>query len=69
MAVIGYVCTTPAHRNGAVTSDHLTIHERAWAYCPHDSRADGHTWEATGGIEFTELQLRIRRASDRSPTA
>ena len=60
--MVGYVCAAATHfvANGQV--DHLTIHEREWAYCPGDVRMGEHEWKATGGSTLTELQS-IARAS------
>lgn len=60
-ARIGFVCTEPAHldQNGT-PSDHLTIHDRAWAYCPRDARAGGHEWKPTGGVPLTDIEMVVR---------
>ena len=59
---IGYVCTRTTHlvENGAV--DHLTIHDRQWAYCHGDVRESEHDWQPTGGTTLTELKSLARAA-------
>ena len=59
---IGFICTTSAHfeLNGAV--DHLTIHEREWAYCHGNVRDGGNEWKPTGGATLYELQSLARAA-------
>lgn len=60
-ASVGFVCVTPAHldKNGALV-DHLTIHEKDWAYCPSNVRTDGHDWKTTGGVSVGELEIMVR---------
>jgi hypothetical protein len=61
-AVIHFRCVAAKHQDAkAGTSDTLTIHEGKWAYCPYDIRADGHQWEATGGISVNEVRLLVER--------
>ena len=62
VALIGYVCTTASHfeENGSI--DHLTIHEREWAYCHGDVRTSGHEWRPTGGTTLTEIKMIARAA-------
>ena len=45
-SLIRYRCANPDHQRQATSSlaDTMTIHERSWAYCPHDVRLPGHTW-------------------------
>jgi hypothetical protein len=63
---IGYVCWARAHldRNGALV-DHLTIHDKEWAYCPMDVRKGGHDWKATGGVSLSELEMVVRAKRER----
>jgi hypothetical protein len=43
--LIRYRCTNPDHQRATKTlSDTMTIHERSWAFCPHDVRVVGHLW-------------------------
>jgi hypothetical protein len=60
-ASVGFICDSPEHldENGAL-SDHLTIHENQWAYCPRDVRANAHKWRATGGISLSDLEILVR---------
>ena len=56
-ALVHYRCANPKHQDGAGSnSDTLTIHEKQWAYCPHDIRAKGHEWVATGGLPLMEVR-------------
>jgi hypothetical protein len=66
-AQIGFVCMSSAHlsANGAL-ADHLTIHEKEWAYCPSDIRSNGHDWQATGGVTLGELQIVVRGWRERA---
>ncbi len=60
-ALIYYRCTNPKHQGpSGSASDNLTIHERRWAFCPHDSRATGHTWTETGGVDLARLRVLLR---------
>lgn len=60
-ARVAFICRAQAHldKNGALV-DHLTIHEKAWAYCPRNVRIDGHDWKPTGGVTMGELEIVIR---------
>lgn len=61
-ALIAYRCVNPKHQEPADSrSDQLTIHEKKWAYCPHDIRAKGHEWVDTGGVTLTEVRLLVDR--------
>jgi len=54
--LIHYRCTRPEHRSGEGVRDRLTIHERKWAFCPHDVRAGDHVWtEIPGGSDLATL--------------
>jgi hypothetical protein len=57
-ARVAFICTTSAHltKNGALV-DHLTIHEKKWAYCPSDVRKGEHEWKPTGGVTLGELEI------------
>ncbi|HEY3218734.1 MAG TPA: hypothetical protein VGK15_06580 [Candidatus Limnocylindria bacterium] len=63
-ALVHYRCASAKHQllRGA-ESDTLTIHQGKWAYCPHDIRAKGHEWTATGGQTLAQLRLGQRRPS------
>src|SRR2546423_11365063 len=69
-ARIGFICVTAAHldKNGAAV-DHLTVHEKEWAYCPSNARADGHDWKATGGGTLGELEIGVRGMRERGAVA
>ena len=66
-ARIGFICRAPAHldKNGALV-DHLTVHEKEWAYCPANARTDGHDWKASGGVTMGELEIVVRGMRERS---
>lgn len=55
-AQVAFICSAPAHRSQAGSADKLTIHEGQWAFCPHDAKAEGHKWDATGGRPLFELR-------------
>lgn len=60
--LIHFRCTRPEHRSGEGVRDRLTIHERQWAFCPHDVRAGDHEWTAIpGGSELATL-IRVLNA-------
>lgn len=56
--LIHFRCTALSHQRGAEgrAADTLTVHEGRWSYCPLDIRADGHAWEATGGVRIEMLR-------------
>ena len=66
---VGFICVASAHlgENGARV-DHLTIVEKAWAFCGSDVRAGGHDWKPTGGVSLGELELLVRRMRTRKRT-
>ena len=68
-ATIGFLCMRPEHldKNGAAV-DHITVHEREWAYCPANVRTDGHDWKATGGVTMGELEIVVRGMRERGST-
>jgi hypothetical protein len=54
---VAYECQAPAHRSvEGGGPDKLTVHEGAWAFCPYDSKAEGHEWKPTGGLTLTMLR-------------
>ena len=54
---VAYECIAPSHRSGEGGGpDKLTVHERQWAFCPHDAKADGHEWKPTEGLSLTMLR-------------
>ncbi len=56
-ALIFFRCASPEHAEPrGRESDTLTIHQGKWAYCPHDIRVKGHTWEPTGGVPLAEAR-------------
>jgi hypothetical protein len=56
-ALVKFFCMRPAHHDASGSaSDHLTIHERSWAYCPRDARLGDHLWEQTGGIAAQDIE-------------
>jgi len=65
-ARIAFVCMRSAHlnKNGALV-DHLTVHEKAWAYCPSDVRKGEHEWKPTGGATLAELEILVRGLRER----
>jgi hypothetical protein len=65
-ARVGFLCRAPAHldKNGALV-DHLTVHDRLWAYCPSNARAEGHDWKPTGGVPMAELEIVVRGMRER----
>lgn len=60
-ARIGFICMAGAHLgdNGKLV-DHLTVHDKQWAYCPMDARTAGHDWKTTGGVTLAELELVVK---------
>jgi hypothetical protein len=68
-ARVVFICRAPAHldKNGALV-DHLTIHEKAWAYCPSNARIEGHEWKPTGGVTMGELEIVVRGMRERAGT-
>jgi hypothetical protein len=66
-ARVGFFCVAPAHlaKNGA-SVDHLTVHEKVWAYCPLNVRTDGHDWKETGGMTLSELEIVVRGMRERA---
>lgn len=66
-ARIGFICTAAPHlqKNGALV-DHLTIHEKTWAYCPSNVRTAGHEWKPTGGVTMGELEIVVRGMRERN---
>lgn len=66
-AQVGFICMTGAHlakKDGALV-DHLTVHEKEWAYCPLNVRIDGHEWRSTGGVTMSELEIVVRGMRER----
>lgn len=55
-AVVGYRCVAEQHRATGRDKDELTVHDGQWAYCPFDSKADGHRWRPTGGVSLAALK-------------
>jgi hypothetical protein len=55
-AVVGYRCVADQHRATGRDKDELTVHDGQWAYCPFDSKADGHRWRPTGGVSLAALK-------------
>jgi hypothetical protein len=66
-ARVGFICIAVPHlqKNGALV-DHLTIHDKDWAYCPSNVRTDGHEWKATGGVTLGELEIVVRGMRERA---
>jgi hypothetical protein len=66
-ARVAFLCRTPQHldKNGVLV-DHLTVHEKQWAYCPSNVRIDGHDWKETGGVTMGELEVVIRGMRERA---
>lgn len=61
-ALIQFRCVADDHQEPGAKSDTLTVHEGKWAFCPHDIRAKGHRWEATGGATLTDVRHMAERA-------
>ena len=53
--LIAYSCDAPEHHAASMPPDKLTIHDREWAFCAGDARADGHHWTRTGGASYEDL--------------
>ena len=53
---IAYECKAPSHLVGEGGPDRLTVHQGKWAFCPHDAKAAGHEWMATGGLPLSMLR-------------
>lgn len=66
--LIAYVCATPDHTPSLQFPDKLTIHEGAWAFCPFDAHADGHTWRETAGENIDEISRRFGLSALRTTT-
>ncbi|HEV8536116.1 MAG TPA: hypothetical protein VGR87_10430 [Candidatus Limnocylindria bacterium] len=64
------MCVKPAHldKSGAL-ADHITIHEKDWAYCALDARARDHDWSATGGVSLGEIELLVRGMREKQRAA
>ena len=64
---VGFLCMAEAHlhKNGALV-DHLTIHDKTWAYCPLNVRIAGHDWKATGGVSMGDLEVLVRGMRERA---
>lgn len=59
--LIHFFCVRPEHaRSSDTTPDQLTIHERQWAFCPHDAHARDHEWQPTGGLTLSEIESSAR---------
>jgi hypothetical protein len=60
--LIGFVCTASAHTGGASSrdADKLTIHGRSWAFCPHDTQAEGHIWSPSTLATIAPFGLRAQ---------
>lgn len=71
--LIAYECVAPEHQPSLTFPDKLTIHQGAWAFCPFDSRAEGHQWRETGGTVFGDLLRRagiaLAQEAERTPIA
>jgi hypothetical protein len=64
-SLIAFECIAAEHRSSAPRTDKLTIHQRAWAFCGFDARAEGHEWRDTGGVDLETLLRRSRLTSAR----
>lgn len=63
-SLIAYVCMAQGHPyNGHKDGDHLTIHQRAWAFCGADVKEPGHEWRPTGGVDLTSLLSGLRHGT------
>lgn len=61
-SLVFYECTAAEHRVGGGSPDKLTIHQGQWAFCPFDSRAEGHEWVRTEGFALEVMLMRHRDA-------
>jgi len=62
--LVKFICANPKHSEVAPgRTDHLTINEGVWAFCPGDSALDGHVWEPTGGLSIEHV-VRPARARE-----
>lgn len=54
LTLVRFVCVAEDHAQveGAAA---LTIHERAWAFCPAGGAAQGHSWQGVNGLPFGVL--------------
>jgi hypothetical protein len=56
-----FVCVATAHADGRADSA-LTIHERAWAFCPSGADGGGHEWQPRDGLPLADaLRLMPRQ--------
>jgi hypothetical protein len=63
-ALIHFLCVLPDHlRDPQLDSDHITVVEGRWAFCPANVRDGHHEWQTTGGISRADVarQLAQRR--------
>ena len=59
--LIRYRCTNPDHQRPTKSlSDTMTIHERSWAFCPHDVRVTDHLW----ALENPDAPVLTRERAD-----
>lgn len=66
-ARIAFLCRAPEHLDkNEVLVDHLTVHEKRWAYCPSNVRIDGHDWKPTGEVTMGELEVAVRGMRERA---
>ena len=70
--LVEYVCRATAHGDAsrgsaAKQASPITIHDRAWAYCPAGARSD-HEWEAIDPVSLTDLKVTAyARAREAAP--
>lgn len=70
--LVGYRCVAEHHLISGDESDdkdELTVHDGQWAYCPFDSKADGHEWTPAGTVSLAALKrAQLRHAGERHGT-
>lgn len=56
--LIEYVCVAKDHQPTDGRLDKLTVNDGAWAFCPFDTKADGHVWER---VDAADVEHVVRR--------
>jgi hypothetical protein len=70
--LVRFICRAKVHvdasRNATVAvGSPVTIHERAWAYCPAGARSE-HVWESIDPVTLADLKLiEVARARETTP--
>jgi hypothetical protein len=67
--LVGYRCVAEHRPTSGDDKDQLTVHDGQWAYCPFDSKADGHEWTPAGTVSLAALKrAQLRHAGERHGT-